>query len=112
KETHTFIQDYKNHTVNSETYFTIAQMMINDSRPEMKQLGVLCAGSAPSLNSFEMLATVAKGSSANAATQQQAQSFLNSYGQTSQLPTLSSALQSGNTSSQIEAAQLIDTDAQ
>lgn len=112
-ETKVFIQDYKNHTVSYDIYNKITQMMVADSRPEMKQLGLMCAGAAPSVNSFNILAGVAKGSGSSAALQTQATGFINQYGSNlSNLAILQGVLRGGNSSAEILAAQQVDAAAQ
>jgi hypothetical protein len=76
-ETKVFIQSFKNHTVSSDIYYKIAKMMLNDSRPEMKSLGVLVAGSNASVMSFQMLAGVAKSGSGDPKTN--AQKYIDAY---------------------------------
>lgn len=76
-ETKVFIQSFKNHTVSSDIYYKIAKMMLADSRPEMKSLGVLVVGSNSSVMSFQMLAGVAKSGSGEPKTN--AQKYIDAY---------------------------------
>lgn len=60
KATQLFIQQYQQGLVSADIFYKIVQMMVADSRTEMKQMGVLCAGTNISYLSFQILAGVAK----------------------------------------------------
>jgi hypothetical protein len=76
-ETKAFIQAFKNHTVSTDIYYKITKMMIADSRSEMKSLGVLCAGSNPSVMSFQVLASVSTSGTADI--KANAQKYIDTY---------------------------------
>lgn len=112
KETKQFIQGYKSHNVSSDVYYKIATMMIQDSRPEMKQLGLMVVGAAPSTTSFQLLVGVAKGNSSTPQLQQQANQLLTQYTQPQNLIYLQGALRGSDRQSATVAAQLLDTSVQ
>ncbi len=78
-ETLRFIEHYKKHLVTDEVYYRVVTMMIEDSRPEMKKLGVLAAGSVTSVLSFQLLAQVTRDEKADASVRQSAEEFLAKY---------------------------------
>lgn len=78
-ETKRFISQYQNGKVTSQTFYTIVQMMLEDSRLDMKQLGVMAAGVTPSVRSFEMLAEMQRTQRDQALTSN-IQRFLDPYG--------------------------------
>lgn len=108
-QTKHFIQEYRARTVSPEVYYKITQLMIQDSRPEMKSLGVLLAGASPSTASFQLLVGVAKGSSASATLKQQATALLNTYSQQANLVYLQGALRGSDVNSALMATQLLGT---
>jgi hypothetical protein len=108
-ETNTFIREYQEHLVTSDTFYAITEKMLQDPRPEMKQLGILCASSTPSVQSFELLAGVQKAGGSNA---QLATKALNQYGQQlSYLTYLQNVLHGGDAYSETVALQEIDASA-
>jgi len=110
-ETKVFIQDYKTHTVSSDIFYTITKQMIADSRPEMKSLGVLCAGSAQSVLSFQILSGVA--ATGTSELKNQATQLLNVYGTNiANLSILQSVLHGTDATSQMQALNQLNTAAQ
>ena len=78
-ETRVFIQHYQDNLVSAEVFYKIVNEMIADSRTEMKQLGVMCAGVTPSVISFTILAGVEKTEATASAVRNQATGFLSHY---------------------------------
>jgi hypothetical protein len=112
-ETRTFIDHYKNNIVAADIFYKITQMMIEDSRPEMKELGILCAGSTPSSMSFSMLAQVHNTERSGSRPRTYADGFLNQYANAGNLNILKQVMQGGgNPQTTILATQKVDTAAQ
>ncbi|MGZ3724049.1 MAG: hypothetical protein ACXVA9_13995, partial [Bdellovibrionales bacterium] len=105
-ETKVFIQAFKSHTVSSDIYYKIIKLMLADSRPEMKSLGILCAGSVPSVLSFQILASAATTGTSDLKTN--AQKYLDAYSASlANLAILQGVLRAGdNTASTIALRQL------
>lgn len=56
EETNNFIKLYRSGEVSSEIYYTIAQKMLGDPRPQMRQQGLILLESVPGQASYELLA--------------------------------------------------------
>lgn len=113
EETRTFIDHYKNNIVSADIFYKITQMMIEDSRPEMKELGILCAGSTPSSMSFTMLANIHNTERSGSRPRTYADGFLNQYANAGNLSILKQIMQGGsNAQTTILATQKVDTAAQ
>lgn len=108
KMTRLFIQQYQIGAVTSDVFYKITNMMVEDSRPEMKSLGVLCAGMTPSLASFQILAGVQKAENPGSTVSQSAGSFLDNYASLSNLSILQSAMSGTDTYSVYVAVQKLD----
>lgn len=78
-ETRRFIEHYKNGIVSAEIFYKIIALMMEDSRPQMKELGLLCAGMTPSVLSFQVLAGVLKEERSGTSLRAYAESFLKQY---------------------------------
>ncbi len=78
-ETKRFIEQYSNRLISAEIFYKITEMMIEDSRQDMKRLGVLCAGLTPSVMSFQVLAQVVEKERSDSKPRQDAESFLNRF---------------------------------
>jgi hypothetical protein len=112
-ETRTFIDHYKNNLVSADIFYKITQMMIEDSRPEMKELGILCAGSTPSSMSFTLLAEVHNTERSGSSTRTYADGFLGQYANAGNLNILQQVMQSpADGSVAILATQKVDVAAQ
>lgn len=112
-ETRTFIDHYKNQLVAADIFYKITQMMIEDSRPEMKDLGILCAGSTPSAFSFTMLAEIHNTERSGSKTRTYADGFLAQYANASSLGILQSVMQSpADSGVAILATQKVDAAAE
>lgn len=113
EETRTFIDHYRNNIVSADIFYKITQMMIEDSRPEMKELGILCAGSTPSTMSFTMLAQVHNTERSGSRPRTYAEGFLNQYANAGNLNILMQVMQGGsNPQTTILATQKVDSAAQ
>ena len=89
-----FIDHFQRNLVSSEVFYAIAQEMLNDSRDDMRLLGVMCAGVNQSQQGFTMLAQFAGKQSAGTASRTQADQALNLYADLGTLPILASVLRS------------------
>ncbi len=78
-ETRRFIEHYNNGLVSAEIFYKIIALMLDDSRPQMKELGVLCAGLTPSVVSFQVLAEVLKEERSGSSLRKYSEGFLAQY---------------------------------
>ncbi len=108
KETKRFIDQFQKSLVTAEVFYKITDMMLEDSRSEMKLLGVLCAGVTPSLISFQLLAQVLKTERADSKVRVSADGFLDQYAQGNYLSVLESVLRLPASHSSIVAAQKLE----
>jgi hypothetical protein len=111
KETKRFIDQYHSNLVTSEVFFKVAQEMLDDSRPEMKKLGVMCVGLSPSVLSFQMLAQIYKTERSDSDVRRYADQFVDvTYTQDlSNLGVLEAVMRSTDSSyATILAAQKLD----
>lgn len=79
KETKKFIEAYRNNMVTADIFYKIVAMMVEDSRPDMKALGVLCAGLSPSVMSFQVLADIVRTIPSTEKARRDAEGFVNQY---------------------------------
>ncbi len=93
-ETRTFIEQYKSSIVSTEIFYKITTMMVEDSRPQMKELGVLCAGSTPSVLSFSLLAEIYRTERSGSSIRNYADGFLAQYSNAANLGTLEQVMRS------------------
>lgn len=107
-ETQTFIKDYQDHLVSSAIFYKVTGMMIDDSRPEMKELGIMCAGLTPSVQSFEMLTAAEKSSGPSSAPGKNAAQYLSKYDSMSDLSMLQNILSAADPYSETVALQMVD----
>lgn len=108
-ETRIFLRDFQANLVTADIFYKISQLMVADSRLEMKQLGVLCLGTTPSVLSFQLLAGVQKQERVGSAERSQVEALLNQYGTLNRLPLLEKVLQGSDTYSQTVAALTLDS---
>ncbi len=78
-ETKRFIDHFNKALITPEVFYKVVNAMISDSRNEMKQLGVLCLGSTPSVLSFQLLAQVIKNERGGTPAQKDAEGFADKY---------------------------------
>lgn len=109
-ETKRFIDQYLKRLVTAEIFYKIAAMMIEDSRPEMKRLGLMCAGLTPSIMSFQILAQVVQKERSDSTVRQDAERYLIRYTDLANIGYLESILRSPSQSySTVVAAQKLET---
>lgn len=112
-ETKKFIEAYRMSTVSADIFYKIVNMMIEDSRAQMKDLGVLCAGMTPSVMSFQILAEIVRTTPTSDSLRQSADGFVNNYSDLNNLYVLERVLAAPSTSySTILAAQKLEASAQ
>ena len=75
-----FISQYQGGKVTSVIFYQVVQLMLEDSRTDMKQLGVMAAGVTPSVRSFEMLAEMQRIERPDSALAASINRFLEPYG--------------------------------
>lgn len=109
-ETRRFIEAYNSHMVSAEIFYKIVAMMLEDSRPSMKELGVLCAGLTPSVLSFQLLAEITKTERSGSSLRSYAESFLDRYSDLNNLSVVKSIFVSPPSSYvTVQAAKRFDT---
>jgi hypothetical protein len=108
KETKFFISQFQQNLVGADIFYKITQMMLEDSRPEMKTLGVLCAGTNVNVMSFQLLAQVYKHERSGSPLHTQIDQLLNQYADPRNLPVLEKVLRGGDAYSATLAAQRLD----
>ncbi len=107
-ETRVFIQHYQDNLVSAEVFYKLVNEMIADSRTEMKQLGVMCAGVTPSVISFTILAGVEKTEATASAVRNQATGFLSHYATLTYAHILRSIMSGSDPYTQLIATQELD----
>jgi hypothetical protein len=112
-ETNRFIDHYRKNLVTSEVFYKIVNMMLEDSRPEMKKLGIHSATNVPTALSFQLLVASAANARNDASVKAKAEEGLKSYTQIARLPILKTVLKSGTpAAAAIKAANLVKTSAE
>lgn len=111
KQTTKFIEKYRTHLVTAEVFYTIVQMMLEDSRADMNQLGLMAIGMTPSQRSFNTLADYSVKQSFSSTLRQHADQYLTTYTSLSYLPILQSALQSSDADVATVAAKQLEASA-
>jgi hypothetical protein len=108
-ETRRFIDHFNNGLVSTEIFYKIIALMLEDSRPQMKELGVLCAGSTPSVLSFQVLADVVKEERSGSTLRKYSESFLSTYSALGRLILLDRMLKSpANSFVAVQAIKQLD----
>lgn len=92
-ETKQFIKLYNQDQVSSSIFYQIVQKMLADKRTDMRKLGILCAGSTPSVTSFQLLAT-AYSTESDSGVKSYEDGFLALYSDLGNLPVLQKVLSS------------------
>jgi|GEM_PF-6320080 len=109
-ETRRFIEHYKSGIVSVEIFYKIIALMLEDSRPQMKELGVLCAGLTPSVLSFQVLADVVKEERSGSSLRKYSESFLNNYSSLGNLYVLERIMKAPSSSFiAVQATKRLDT---
>lgn len=85
KETVRLIEAAQSGQISSELFYTLVRLMLNDSRQEIRELGVLAAGRTPSYESYHLLISVVKKETFGSRIRVKAESELSYYQQISQL---------------------------
>lgn len=99
--------------VTPEVFFKIVGMMLEDSRAEMKKLGILaCAATTTYPMSFQLLAGASTNTRNDAAVKAEADKALNAYIEFSKLGVLERVLKGGAPSLAFTAAVLLEKSAQ
>ena len=104
QHTQFMIQMYQSSLLTADIYFQILGMMIADTRDQMRTLGVLVAGSAPSSNSFNTLLNEATSIKEVSNVRAQAQSYLRTYAQLVNIKYLLSVFSQNASSSSVSVA--------
>ena len=104
QHTQFMIQMYQSSLLTPDIYFQILGMMIADTRDQMRTLGVLVAGSAPSSNSFNTLLNEATSTKEVSNIRAQAQSYLRTYAQLVNTKYLLSVLSQNASASSVSVA--------
>lgn len=78
-ETNRFIDHYKRGLITADVYYRIVRAMVEDSRPEMKKLGIMAASQVLSPLSFQILAKVIQSERADSDIGKVANEALNRY---------------------------------
>ena len=107
-ETRIFIQQYQENLVSAEIFYSIVGSMITDSRSDMKELGLLCLSSTPSVSSFQLLASLEKTEPSNSSIRQEATGLLARYANMGEIRTLQSVIAGSDAYTQMVATQELD----
>lgn len=111
-ETRRFIEHYKNNLVTADIFYKIVNMMVEDSRPQMQELGVLCAGLTPSVASFQVLIEVIKAERSGSSVRTYSESFMTRYSDLNNLHVLERILTAPTSSfAGVKAAERLDASA-
>lgn len=93
KATEKFIQYYNSGLVKDEVFFAVVHQMLEDSRPKMRQLGVIALGSSnPSARNFAELAFAVQNEHGVTPVKTQAQGYMKNYTQLGHLRYLGQAM--------------------
>ena len=112
-ETKVFIDRYQKGLVTADVYYQIVEQMVADSRDDMKQLGIMCAGVTPSVISFQILAKVESGLPSDSTVRASAETYLAHYSDLTYLGILARVLRTpASDYSTVAATQRLDTSAQ
>lgn len=88
-ETKRFIDAYQRNLVTADIFYRVTEMMIEDSREDMRKLGVLCAGlGGTSVQSFALLAQLVNAERSGSSARQSAEAYLARYGDINNLTIL------------------------
>lgn len=79
-ETNRFIDHHNRNLVTDEVFYHVVGQMLEDSRVEMKKLGVLALSQTKSVLSFSMLAQVSRSERSDSTVRQAAEQALDPYG--------------------------------
>src|SRR5690606_11339143 len=108
KETLRFNQAFQSNLVTPAVFYEIVDLMLSDSRPQMREYGLMIVGSNPNLHSFSILAEVIRTEPFSSPLRTAADTYLKVYTKIQYLHILSTALQSpSSTTVVILAAKLI-----
>lgn len=109
-ETNRFIDHYQKSLVTADVFYKIVQQMLEDSRSDMKNLGVLCSGLTPSVISFQLLAGITKSERSDSPVRLKAEGFLSNYTDLSRLGIVERVLKSpSSTYATVVATQKLST---
>ncbi|MGE0763303.1 MAG: hypothetical protein AB7N80_08495 [Bdellovibrionales bacterium] len=96
KETVRLIEAVQSGQISSALFYTLVNLMLQDSRIEMRELGVLAAGRTPSPDSYHILLDVIKHEAFGSRIRQRAEAELNIYEQVTYLWVLESVMRSSD----------------
>ena len=109
-ETKRFIEQYNNRLVSAEVFFKVTDMMLEDSRLEMKRLGVMALSLTPSVMSFQMLAQVVHQERSDSKIRQDAERAILRYADMINMGVIETVLRTPTPSySTVVAAQTLET---
>jgi hypothetical protein len=112
-ETKKFIEAYRTSLVSADIFYKIVNMMIEDSRQQMKELGVMAAGLTPSVMSFQILAEVSRTTPTSDSLRQAADGFIANYSDLGNLYILERILRAPSVSyTTVLAARRLEVSAQ
>lgn len=108
-QTKRFIDMYLKRLVSAEIFYKVTEMMIEDSRPDMKRLGIMCAGLTPSIMSFQILAQVIHKERSDSTVRSDAERYLVRYTDLANMGILEGILRSPSQNySTVVAAQKLE----
>lgn len=108
-----FIRLYQSQVVSHEVFYEIVRLMLEDSRPQLKEYGLMALGGTTSYKSFTTLAHFIHREPFSSSYRQQAEALLNNYSQLAHLKILARILsESDSISAVILAAKQLDQAAQ
>lgn len=111
--TASFVQAFNSGNVTSSNFYRIVDLMLKDSRPEMKSLGVVALGSTPSVGSFNALAGLLKTEASGSALRAKIDEYLNQYMNLTNLDVLETILRASTSAFNVLLAMdKVDSSAQ
>lgn len=108
-----FVQAYRSGQLSSTSFYRIVDVMLKDSRQDMRSLGLMALGSTPSLASFNQLAQLLKTEPTTSELQTKINEYLNQYTDLQHLDVLSSVMNASSSAFNVVLAlDKVDASAQ
>jgi len=79
QKTQKFVQYFQANQIPAEVFYRISKQMTEDTRPRMRELGIMALGTTPSVRSFNELVSVSASEPAESSTRVQIQTYLLRY---------------------------------
>ena len=92
ERTSKFVRYHQVGIVSNQIFFDVTSLMVLDSRPKMREMGVMALGASPNSRSFAMLVQLQRSESANSPLKGQVSRYIQMYKRLENLRHLASAL--------------------